>query len=267
MELRVWAPFARHVELDLAGRVVAMHAEARGWWAIDVSDVGPGTEYGYRLDGSDPLPDPRSASQPEGVHGLSRLVDHDGFPWTDHDWHGAHLPSLVIYELHIGTFSEEGTFDGAILRLDHLVELGVNAVEMMPVAEFPGDRNWGYDGVDLYAPHSAYGGPDGMKRFVDACHRRGLAVVLDVVYNHLGPEGNYLGRFGPYFTTSMPRRGATPSTTTVPAVTRCGGSSSKTPSCGCATTTSTVYASMRCTPSSTPAPCTCWRSWRPRSRP
>ena len=200
MEFRVWAPFARQVELDLAGRIVAMRSEARGWWAVDVAEVGSGAEYGFRLDGSDSVPDPRSASQPEGVHGLSRLVDHEVFPWTDDDWHGAHLPSLVIYELHIGTFSDEGTFDGAILRLDHLVELGVNAVGVMPVAEFPGDRNWGYDGVDLYATHSAYGGPDGFKRFVDACHRRGLAVVLDVVYNHLGPEGNYLGRFGPYLT-------------------------------------------------------------------
>jgi maltooligosyltrehalose trehalohydrolase len=200
MEFRVWAPSADRVELDLAGRVVAMHVEARGWWSVEVPDAGPGTEYGFRLDGSAPLPDPRSPWQPEGVHGLSRVVDHEQFPWTDDEWHGAHLPSLVIYEMHVGTFSEQGDFDGAILRLDHLVELGVNAVEVMPVAEFPGQRNWGYDGVALFAPHSAYGGPDGMKRFVDACHRRGLAVIVDVVYNHLGPEGNYLGRFGPYFT-------------------------------------------------------------------
>jgi maltooligosyltrehalose trehalohydrolase len=200
VQFRVWAPFPDRVELDLAGDVRPMTPGDRGWWSIDVAGAGPGTEYGFRLDGEGPFPDPRSACQPDGVHGLSRVIDHDAYPWTDDDWRGAHLPSLVLYELHIGTFTSEGTFDSAIVRLDHLVELGVNAVEVMPVAEFPGERNWGYDGVDLYAPHTAYGGPDGFKRFVDACHHRGLAVVLDVVYNHLGPEGNHLGRFGPYFT-------------------------------------------------------------------
>ena len=200
MEFRVWAPFASQVELDLGGELVSMTASGGGWWSVEVPSARSGTEYGYRLDGDGPFPDPRSSWQPDGVHGPSRVVDHDAFPWTDDGWRGAHLPSLVIYELHIGTFTSEGTFDAAIQRLDHLVELGVNAVEVMPVAEFPGDRNWGYDGVDLYAPHTAYGGPGGFKRFVDACHHRGIAVVLDVVYNHLGPEGNYLGRFGPYFT-------------------------------------------------------------------
>ena len=200
MTFEVWAPAARQVELDLAGRRVPMTAGAGGWWSVEVDDAGPGTEYGYRLDGGDVLPDPRSPFQPEGVHGLSRVVDHGAFPWTDQAWNGLHLPAAVLYELHVGTFSQEGTFDGAIQHLDHLVELGVNAVELLPVAEFPGTRNWGYDGVSLFAPHSGYGGPDGMKRFVDACHHRSLAVVLDVVYNHLGPEGNYLGAFGPYFT-------------------------------------------------------------------
>jgi maltooligosyltrehalose trehalohydrolase len=197
---RVWAPVPTRVELDLAGRVVPMTRDDRGWWSVDVPDAGPGTEYGFRLDGGDPRPDPRSPSQPEGVHGPSRVVDHDDFPWTDQSWTGAHLPSAVLYELHVGTFSDEGTFDGAIQHLEHLVELGVTAVELLPVAEFAGDRGWGYDGVDLYAPHSAAGGPDGLKRFVDAAHRQGLAVVLDVVYNHLGPEGNYLASYGPYFT-------------------------------------------------------------------
>ncbi|HUF32661.1 MAG TPA: malto-oligosyltrehalose trehalohydrolase [Acidimicrobiales bacterium] len=196
---RVWAPSADRVDLDLGGHRVAMEAGERGWWTVEVADAEAGADYGFCLDGSDPLPDPRSSWQPEGVHGPSRLVDH-AFAWTDQSWTGLHLPAAVLYELHVGTFSPEGTFDGAIQLLDHLVDLGVNAVELLPVAEFSGMRGWGYDGVDLYAPHHAYGGPAGLKRFVDACHNRGLGVVLDVVYNHLGPEGNHLGRFGPYFT-------------------------------------------------------------------
>jgi maltooligosyltrehalose trehalohydrolase len=201
VRFEVWAPYAQEsVELDLAGRRVPMRQAERGWWRVEVDDAGPGDEYGFALDGGDVRPDPRSPFQPEGPHGPSRVVDHGAFPWTDDEWTGAHLPSAVIYELHIGTFSREGTFDGAIPHLEHLVELGVTAVELMPVAEFAGDRGWGYDGVSLFAPHSGYGGPDGLKRFVDACHNQGLAVVLDVVYNHLGPEGNYLGAYGPYFT-------------------------------------------------------------------
>ena len=171
-----------------------------GWWVVDVPEAKPGVDYAFRIDEGDPLPDPRSAWQPDGVHARSRVVDHSAFRWHDRGWRGMHLASAVIYELHIGTFSVEGTFDGAIKHLDHLVDLGVTAIELLPVAEFSGDRNWGYDGVDLYAPHHAYGGPAGLKRLVDACHERGLSVILDVVYNHLGPEGNYLSRFGPYFT-------------------------------------------------------------------
>ena len=176
-----------------------MRAVSGGWWEIE-APTRPGADYGFRLDGGDPLPDPRSRSQPHGVLGLSRLVDHAGFPWTDASWHAIRLADAVMYELHIGTFSPGGTFESAIERLEHLVRLGVDAVELMPVAEFIGDRGWGYDGVDLWAPHHAYGGPDGLKTFVNACHARGLAVVLDVVYNHLGPEGNNLERFGPYLT-------------------------------------------------------------------
>jgi maltooligosyltrehalose trehalohydrolase len=189
------------VEVDLGGRRVSMQEAGGGWYEAEVADAGPGTDYAFRLNGSDPLPDPRSPHQPHGVNGPSRLVDHRAFAWTDAAWCGFHLPSAVLYELHIGTFSPEGTFDGAVARLDHLVDLGVTAVEVMPVAQFPGMRNWGYDGVALYAPHHGYGGPDGLNRLVDACHARGLGVVLDVVYNHLGPEGNHLERFGPYFTT------------------------------------------------------------------
>jgi len=176
-----------------------MRRREGGWWEAD-AEVAAGIDYGFHLDGGDPLPDPRSRSQPHGVHGLSRVVDHGAHRWTDAGWRGIRLADAVTYELHVGTFTPEGTFDAVIERLGHLAELGVSAVELMPVAEFSGERGWGYDGVDLWAPHHAYGGPDGLKRLVDACHRRGLAVVLDVVYNHLGPEGSYLERFGPYLT-------------------------------------------------------------------
>jgi maltooligosyltrehalose trehalohydrolase len=152
------------------------------------------------VDNSKPLPDPRSSWQPEGVHGPSRVLDHAAFAWTSQGFRAPPLASALIYELHVGTFSPEGTFDGVIQKLDYLLDLGVTHVELMPVNEFSGRRGWGYDGVDLYAPHHAYGGPDGLKRLVNACHARGLAVLLDVVYNHLGPEGNYLSQFGPYFT-------------------------------------------------------------------
>jgi maltooligosyltrehalose trehalohydrolase len=203
------------VELETGSVRQDMRAEDGGWWRIDRDDPvtgtdapgtddsgtdNRGTDYSFRVDGGDALPDPRSPWQPSGVHGPSRTYDHEGFPWTDGAWRGRPLAGSVLYELHIGTFTPEGTFDAAIGRLDHLVTLGVDTVEIMPVAAFPGRHGWGYDGVDLWAVHDPYGGPDGLKRFVNACHLRGLAVILDVVYNHLGPSGNYLGRFGPYFT-------------------------------------------------------------------
>jgi maltooligosyltrehalose trehalohydrolase len=177
-----------------------MKSEGSGWWAADVVNAGPESDYAFVFDGGKPLPDPRSPWQPHGVHGPSRLIDHAAFSWTDAQWQAKPLAAAVFYELHIGTFTPEGTFAAAIERLPHLAELGVTHVEVMPVNEFSGPWGWGYDGVDLYAPHHAYGGPDGFKRFVDTCHRHGLAVILDVVYNHFGPEGNYLNRFGPYFT-------------------------------------------------------------------
>jgi len=195
---RVWAILPKRVELVLADRRLPMTPGPGGWWETMV-DVAPGTDYGFLLDGEGPFPDPRSPWQPHGVHGLSRVVDHGAFAWSDHDFRPPPLASGLVYELHVGTFTPEGTFDSAIGRLDHLVELGVTHVELMPVNEFSGERGWGYDGVDLFAPHHAYGGPDGLKRLVNACHARGLAVLLDVVYNHLGPSGNYLGRFSPYF--------------------------------------------------------------------
>jgi maltooligosyltrehalose trehalohydrolase len=182
-----------------------MRRAGGGWWELE-AEAAPGADYGFALDGGDPLPDPRSPWQPAGVHGRSRLVDQDAFRWTDGSWRPPRLADCVLYELHMGTFTPGGTFESAVERLDHLVDLGVSAVELMPVGEFSGERGWGYDGVDLWAPYHAYGGPAGLKTLVDACHRRGLAVVLDVVYNHLGPEGNYLERFAPYLT----RRHRTP---------------------------------------------------------
>ncbi len=197
--LRVWAPRADSVKLVLGERRLDMARAGDGWWASGVA-APPGTDYAFSLDGGEPLPDPRSPRQPHGVHGPSRTVDHAAFPWTDGGFTAEPLAGASVYELHVGTFSPEGTFDGVAARLDHLLDLGITHLELMPVNGFPGARGWGYDGVNLFAPHEAYGGPDGLKRLVDAGHARGLAVLLDVVYNHLGPEGNYLGRFGPYFT-------------------------------------------------------------------
>ncbi len=170
----------------------------QGSFALEL-EAPDGTSYAYSLDGGQALPDPGSRHQPEGVHGPSAVVGPSWSGWTDRSWKGRDLGTAVIYELHVGTFTPQGTFDAAIEKLDHLTTLGVTAIELMPVAEFTGDRGWGYDGVGLYAAHHAYGGPRGLDRLVDACHARGLAVVLDVVYNHLGPDGNYLERFGPYF--------------------------------------------------------------------
>lgn len=207
MNVRVWAPrAARSVEVVLDGgaRRVPLARGERGAWAGDVPGLAPGHDYALSLDGGPARPDPRSAHQPHGVHGPSRVVDHGAFPWTDGGWSGFDLPTAVLYELHVGTFSPEGTFDGAISRLDHLVDLGIGAVELLPVAAFPGRWGWGYDGVDLWAPHDPYGGPAGLRRLVDACHARGLGVVLDVVYNHLGPAGNYVAELGPYFADRHP---------------------------------------------------------------
>jgi maltooligosyltrehalose trehalohydrolase len=205
-DFTVWAPERERADVVIGGQPGAeqrmpMTAAGGGWWVCRVPDAGPGTDYAFSLDGGPPRPDPRSAFQPAGIHGPSRVVDHTAFAWTDAGWRGVPLAGAVLYECHVGTFSPAGTFDGAIARLDHVAGLGADAIELMPVAEFSGDRGWGYDGVDLFAPHHAYGGPDGLKRLVDAAHARGLGVVLDVVYNHLGPAGNYLPEFGPYFST------------------------------------------------------------------
>jgi maltooligosyltrehalose trehalohydrolase len=199
-KIRVWAPKAAQVALEVGNQRLALSAEKKGWWSIETELAEPGVDYAFVLDGGRPLPDPRSPSQPRGVQGPSRMIDHGSFTWTDARWNPPPLSSAIIYELHIGTFTPDGTFEAAIEHLPHLVNLGITHLELMPVAEFSGDRGWGYDGVDLYAPHHSYGGPNGLKRLVDACHAQGLAVILDVVYNHFGPSGNYLSRFGPYQT-------------------------------------------------------------------
>jgi maltooligosyltrehalose trehalohydrolase len=198
---RAWAPGRRTVEVVVDGRrPLAMTPQPDGTFETTAPGLAAGVRYQYRLDGERYRPDPASRYQPEGVHGPSVVVDPGAFGWTDQAFRGHELADLVLYELHVGTFTRTGTFEGVIQHLPQLVELGVTAVELMPVAEFPGSRNWGYDGVHLFAPQSTYGGPRGLRRLVDACHAHGLSVVLDVVYNHLGPEGNYLGDFGPYFT-------------------------------------------------------------------
>ena len=198
---RVWAPNCRSVEVVIEGRKPeALTGREDGVFERSLAGVGAATRYQYRLDGERYRPDPVSRFQPEGVHGPSAVVDPSRFPWTDQGFRGHALGDLVFYELHVGTFTASGTFEAVIPHLASLVDLGITAIEIMPVAEFPGSRNWGYDGTHLYAPQSTYGGPRGLRRLVDAAHGQGLSVFLDVVYNHLGPEGNYLGEFGPYFT-------------------------------------------------------------------
>jgi len=181
--------------------VFALEPEAGGYFAGHVAGIGPGARYMYLLNAGDPRPDPASRSQPAGVHSISQVVDPASFEWTDGDWRGIPLEDAIIYELHVGTATAAGTFDALIERLDDLRDLGVTAIELMPIADFPGERGWGYDGVNLFAPAQAYGGPQALRRLVNAAHARGLAVLLDVVYNHLGPDGNYLRQFSQeYFT-------------------------------------------------------------------
>lgn len=201
-EFGVWAPKPDLVRLDVDGVVYSMTRSDDGWWRISVRAV-PGARYGYLLD-DDPrvLPDPRSARQPDGVHERSALWEPAPTAWTDHGWAGRPVAGAVIYELHLGTFTPTGTFDAAIDKLDYLVDLGVDFVELMPINSFSGTHGWGYDGVLWYSVHEPYGGPDGLVRFVDACHARGLGVLIDAVFNHLGPSGNYLPRFGPYLSSA-----------------------------------------------------------------
>lgn len=198
----LWAPRSRSVQIRIVGRdrTIAMEPLQDGYHRAGVGDVSEGTRYLYRLEDGRELPDPASRYQPEGVHGPSELVDTASFRWTDLNWKGRPLQGSIIYELHVGTCTRQGTFDALIGQLPTMVDLGVTSIEIMPVAQFPGTRNWGYDGVYEYAPQNSYGGPHGLCRLVDAIHSHGLCAILDVVYNHLGPEGNYLSAFAPYFT-------------------------------------------------------------------
>ena len=202
VQFRVWAPSIANMAVRIARNTSTPAAMSRVGEDFEciVENARAGDRYWFVLDGSKERPDPCSRSQPEGVHGPSEVISPGAFAWSDAEWKGIDLKNFVFYELHVGTFTPQGTFHGVCSKLEYLKDLGITAIELMPVAEFPGNRNWGYDGVDLYAPHSAYGGAGGLKNLVNAAHAMGLAVVLDVVYNHLGPEGNYLADFGPFFT-------------------------------------------------------------------
>ncbi len=201
-QFMVWAPLIQKVDVHIVApqeRIVALAKNTQGYHEAIIDSVAPGILYYYRLDGQKERPDPASRFQPQGVHGPSQVVDSH-FLWEDSQRSGLPLQEYIIHELHVGTFTQQGTFDAIILHLDELKDLGITAVELMPVAQFPGNRNWGYDGVYPFAVQNSYGGPEGLKRLVNTCHQKGLAVVLDVIYNHLGPEGNYITDFGPYFT-------------------------------------------------------------------
>jgi malto-oligosyltrehalose trehalohydrolase len=200
VRFRLWAPGAKKVELVLGERRLPMPA-AQGWHELAVAEAGPGTLYGYRIDGELEVPDPASRFQPHDVDGPSEVVNPAAYKWSDHAWHGRPWNEAVLYELHVGTFTPHGTYRAAIEKLKHLVELGVTAIELLPLSDFAGKRNWGYDGVLPYAPDSAYGKPGDLKALVDAAHAHGLMVFLDVVYNHFGPKGNYLPRYAPQFFT------------------------------------------------------------------
>lgn len=200
-EVLLWAPFADHPAINVAGKMsIPLGKTDIGYWKTATSQLAPGDQYYFVMNEGAELPDPASLSQPEGVHGFSQAVDTDSFNWTDQNWINPKLGDYIFYEVHTGTFSPEGTFKAIEQKLDYLAELGITAIELMPVAQFPGERNWGYDGVFPFAVQNSYGGATALQHLVDACHNKGLAVVLDVVYNHIGPEGNYLGNYGKYFT-------------------------------------------------------------------
>ena len=205
-EFVVWAPFLESVELKIVGAkgtspiILPMKKDKLGYWRKVQNELSPETLYLYILDGEKERPDPASNFQPVGVHGPSQVIDHNSFTWGEASWSGINITEMIIYEVHVGTFTPDGTFEALLMRLDEIRDVGINTIELMPVAQFPGERNWGYDGVFSYSPQNSYGGPEGLKGLIDECHKKGMAVILDVVYNHLGPEGNYLMEFGPYFT-------------------------------------------------------------------
>jgi maltooligosyltrehalose trehalohydrolase len=211
VRFRLWAPAAHEVELMLheeadTPRPLKMSAQPDGWFELVTGEARAGSRYRYRIDGKTEVPDPASRSNPDDIHGPSEVIDAAAFEWDDDAWRGRPWHEAVVYELHVGTFSPEGTFAGAEKKLDHLAELGITAIELMPIADFPGKRGWGYDGVLQFAPESAYGSPEELKSLIAAAHRRGLAVMLDVVYNHFGPEGNYLHVYAKEFFTDKHQR-------------------------------------------------------------
>jgi maltooligosyltrehalose trehalohydrolase len=204
-EFTVWAPAYEEVAVQIvspANRLIPMQKDEWGYWKAIAEDIEPGTLYFYKLKGEADKPDPASHSQPKDVHGPSSVVDHSKMNWTDAGWSGIPLEEMIIYELHVGTFTLEGTFEAIIPRLRELYEFGINAIELMPIGQFPGNRNWGYDGVFPFAPQNSYGGSEGLKKLVDAAHQQGISIILDVIYNHFGPEGDYVSDYGPYFTSS-----------------------------------------------------------------
>jgi maltooligosyltrehalose trehalohydrolase len=200
-QVLVWAPFAKHVQVKKqTGAIIKLDPVSHGYWELTTADLKNGDRYKFLIDGTKDFPDPASLSQPDGVHAASSAFNLNNFSWTDKDWDNLRLTDYIIYELHTGTFSEEGDFHGIEKKLEHLKNLGINAIEIMPVSQFPGTRNWGYDGVFPFAVQNSYGGPEALMHLVDKCHEFGIAVILDVVYNHIGPEGNYFSEYGPYFT-------------------------------------------------------------------
>ncbi|HET7899119.1 MAG TPA: malto-oligosyltrehalose trehalohydrolase, partial [Flavisolibacter sp.] len=201
-DINIWAPLAGKVSLVTDEIELPLQKAALGYWTATTDQLKEGTRYKIKLNDQEPLPDPASLFQPDGVHGESEIVDLAGYTWSNTSWNNLPLEDYIIYELHTGTFTSEGSFAAMEEKLDYLVELGITAIEIMPVAQFPGSRNWGYDGVFPFAVQNTYGGPKALQHLVDACHQKGLAVILDVVYNHLGPEGNYLGAYGPAFTNA-----------------------------------------------------------------
>ncbi|MEJ2615296.1 MAG: malto-oligosyltrehalose trehalohydrolase [Ignavibacteriaceae bacterium] len=201
-EFKIWAPKAEELALKIISpqeKIIKLEKDEFGYWEARVKDILPRTRYLYKINNSDEKPDPASNYQPEGVHAVSEVINHSLFNWTDKNWKGLELKEYIIYEIHTGTFTKEGTFESIIPKLEYLKELGITAIELMPVAQFPGNRNWGYDGVYHYAPQNSYGGPEGLKKLINSCHNLNMAVILDVVYNHFGPEGNYTGKFASYF--------------------------------------------------------------------
>ncbi|WP_235935809.1 alpha-amylase family glycosyl hydrolase [Devosia aurantiaca] len=269
VRFRLWAPNSNFVALKIydLDLVVPMGKLARGWYEVEVDAARAGMRYRFVLDDGAEVPDPATRFQPEDVDGPSEIIDPLAFGWTDIGWRGHEWEELVLYELHIGTFTQEGTFRAAMDKLDHLVELGVTAIEIMPIADFPGRWNWGYDGAQLFAPDSSYGRPEDLKALVDLAHAKGLSVFLDVVYNHFGPKGNYLAVYAPLTTEHYETPWGSAVNFDDAGSTMVREFFLPMPATGSMNSISTGYGSTRCTKSATPASATCCRNWPSRSAP